>query len=529
MNQTKRITVIEPINTTIYNPEYQAPKKKVAAYARVSTELEEQENSYEAQVEYYTEHIKNNPDWELAGIYADRGISGTSTKRRESFNRMIEDAKAGKIDIILTKSISRFARNTVDALRTVRELRTVGCEVVFEKEGLSSFNPQGDTVMTIMANLAEEESRSISENVKWGQRRSMQAGNVSMTYNRFLGYRKGPDGKPEIDPEEAEIVREIYQMFLDGITINNIAKDLTKRKIPTPAKKEKWAPSTVRSILSNEKYKGDALRQKTYTVDYLTKTVRKNNGELKQYYITNSHPAIIDEDTFELVQMELASRAQDKRCLGNNSPFSAKIICGDCGGFYGHKISHSGKPYQKDIWYCNHRFNGDKKCKTPIIPEKDLINAYLSALGQILAQKEDILADCHARINNAERVTEKRKAREVAEEMLQKQISEIQDLVHENARKTQDQGKYYSKYSKLYKAIENQKALVSNLKSDELKLIAEREILRRFAKAIETYQKTYGFQVHTWKDTIEKAIVNIDNSISFKFKNKTKICIKLQA
>lgn len=526
MSNTKRITVIEPINTVIYNPEYEAPKKKVAAYARVSTELEEQENSYEAQVEYYTSHIQDNPDWEFVGVYADRGISGTSTKRRESFNRMVEDAKAGKIDIILTKSISRFARNTVDALRTVRELRNIGCEVVFEKEGLSSFNPQGDTVMTIMANLAEEESRSISENVKWGQRRSMQAGNVAMAYGRFLGYRKGPDGKPEIIPKEAEIVKEIYQMFLDGMTINNIAKALTVRGIPTPAKKTQWSTSTVRSILSNEKYKGDALRQKTYTVDYLTKTVRKNKGELKQYYIANSHPAIIDEDTFELVQIELANRAANKRSQGNNSPFTTKIICGDCGSFYGHKVSHSGKPCQKDIWYCNHRFDGDKKCTTPIIPEEDLIAAYLKALRQILDQKDEYITCCQTRIENADRVSEVRKNRESAEEMLQEQISKIQELVHENAKKVQDQDRYRQKYDNLYKKIEKRKDIIAKLKSEELELIAEREKLRRFITSIED-SSADKFSPETWINTIERAIISTKNEIAFEFKNGKTVSVEI--
>ena len=527
MSNTKRITVIEPINTVIYNPEYEAPKKKVAAYARVSTELEEQENSYEAQVEYYTNHIKDNPDWEFVGVYADRGISGTSTKRRESFNRMVEDAKAGKIDIILTKSISRFARNTVDALRTVRELRNIGCEVVFEKEGLSSFNPQGDTVMTIMANLAEEESRSISENVKWGQRRSMQAGNVAMAYGRFLGYRKGPDGKPEIIPKEAEIVKEIYQMFLDGMTINNIAKALTARGVPTPAKKTQWSTSTVRSILSNEKYKGDALRQKTYTVDYLTKTVRKNKGELKQYYIANSHPAIIDEDTFELVQIELANRAANKRSLGNNSLFTTKIICGDCGSFYGHKVSHSGKPCQKDIWYCNHRFNGEKKCTTPIIPEEDLIAAYLKALRQILDRKDEYIADCQARIKNAGRVSEIREAREKAEAALQEQINKIQELVHENAKKVQDQDKYRQRYDKLYRGIEKQKGIIASLKTKELNLVAEREKLRRFIEALESCKDATTFQDDIWNNTVGKATILENNTVIFEYKNGAKIVTAL--
>ena len=308
MDETKQVTVIEPIIKNLNNIGQQTAKKRVAAYARVSTLHEEQESSYDAQVEYYTKHIQSNPNWEFVGIYADNGISGTSTKRREGFNRMVEDAKAGKMDMILTKSISRFARNTVDTLKAVRELRILGCEVVFEKENLSSFSPQGDTVLTIMANLAEEESRSLSESVKWGKRRRMQAGKAFIPYQYFLRYRKGEDGKPEIVPEEAEIVREIFQMSLNGASVREIADELTARGIPTAKKCKKWHSSTISKMLRNEKYKGDALCQKGYTVDFLTKKRKKNNGELRQYYIKNSHPAIIDEETFDKVQKGLDER-----------------------------------------------------------------------------------------------------------------------------------------------------------------------------------------------------------------------------
>lgn len=259
--------------------------KRVAAYARVSSDKDAALHSVSAQISYYNELISNHPGWEFAGIYADEGISGTNTKKRDGFKSMIADAKAGKINLILTKSISRFARNTVDTLQTVRDLKAIGVEVVFEKENIRTMDKQCEVLLTIMSSLAQEESRSISENVRWGQQRSMQEGNVAMAYGRFLGYRKGEDGKPEIVPAEAEIIKDIYRLFLDGMAIRNIARHLTDKKIPTPAGKEIWSVSTIKSILKNEKYKGDALRQKTFTVDYLTKTVKRNQGEYKQYYI----------------------------------------------------------------------------------------------------------------------------------------------------------------------------------------------------------------------------------------------------
>src|SRR5574344_1838908 len=270
-------------------PTASVARRKVAGYARVSTDSEEQQTSYEAQVDYYTHYIQSREDWEFVGVYTDEGISATNTKHRDGFKQMVKDALAGKIDLIVTKSVSRFARNTVDSLTTVRKLKEHGTEIYFEKENIYTFDSKGELLITIMSSLAQEESRSISENVTWGQRKRFADGKVSMPYKQFLGYDRGADGLPEIVPEEAEIVRKIYRLFMQGKSTNAIAGRLTAEGIPTPSGKQKWSQTTVDSILSNEKYKGDALLQKKFTTDFLTKKMKVNEGEVPQYYVEKSH------------------------------------------------------------------------------------------------------------------------------------------------------------------------------------------------------------------------------------------------
>ena len=278
---SKQVTIIPAkLNRATFTPLDQPKKRKVAGYARVSTDSEEQQTSYEAQVSYYTEYIQKRDDWEFAGVYTDQGISATNTKHRDGFNRMIADALDGKIDLIVTKSVSRFARNTVDSLTTVRKLKENGVEVYFEKENIYTLDSKGELFITIMSSLAQEESRSISENVTWGQRKRMADGKVTMPYGRFLGYRKGEDGFPEIVPEEAEVVKLIYKSFMEGLSYYKIAQLLMSRNIPAPAGGEKWYTRTVESILTNEKYKGSALLQKKFTVDFLTKKQKVNEGEV---------------------------------------------------------------------------------------------------------------------------------------------------------------------------------------------------------------------------------------------------------
>ena len=324
-NTARNVTTIPAtISRFTSSPINETRKRRTTAYARVSTDSEEQLTSYEAQVDYYTNYIKSRDDWEFIDIYTDEGISATNTKHREGFKRMIADALDGKIDLIITKSVSRFARNTVDSLTTVRQLKEKGIEIYFEKENIWTLDSKGELLITIMSSLAQEESRSISENVTWGQRKRFADGKVTVPFGMFLGYDKGEDGNLVLNEEEAVIIKRIYGMFLQGMTPYGIAKQLTEEGILTPAKKKKWSAGTVKSILSNEKYKGDALLQKSYTVDFLTKKKKENEGEIPQYYVENNHEAIIDSSIFEMVQIEL-----ERRQTGKNRHSLEKLNAGN--------------------------------------------------------------------------------------------------------------------------------------------------------------------------------------------------------
>lgn len=278
------------------------PKLRVAAYCRVSTDSDEQATSYDAQVEHYSNFIQKNAEWEFAGIFADDGISGTNTKKREEFNRMIEECMTGSIDMIITKSISRFARNTLDCLRYIRQLKEKNIPVFFEKENINTMDSKGEVLLTIMASLAQQESESLSKNVKMGMQFRFQKGEVQVNHNRFMGYTKDEDGHLIIEPAEAEIVKRIYREYLQGASLKQIGDGLMADGILTGAGKPKWRPESVKKILKNEKYIGDALLQKTYTVDVLTKKRVKNNGIVPQYYVENSHEAIIPRDLYMQVQ-----------------------------------------------------------------------------------------------------------------------------------------------------------------------------------------------------------------------------------
>ena len=368
-------------------------RRRVAGYARVSTDSDEQFTSYEAQVDYYTQFIKNNPEWEFVKVYTDEGISGTNTKKREGFNQMVTDAVSGKIDLIITKSVSRFARNTVDSLTTIRKLKEKGVEVFFEKENIWTFDSKGELLLTIMSSLAQEESRSISENITWGKRKQFADGKVSLPYKQFLGYRKGANGLPEIVPEEAEIVRLIYRMFMEGKSQSYIARYLMDNNIPSPSGKKTWQVSTVESILTNEKYKGDARLQKTFTTDYLTKKMKVNEGEVPQYYVENSHPAIIDAKAWDMVQGELRRRKESARRTTSQTPFSGRVFCGDCGEQFGPKVWHSNSQYRRVIWQCNHKFKGEVKCTTPHLTEEALKEYTRQALSFLIENRETLIED----------------------------------------------------------------------------------------------------------------------------------------
>lgn len=303
----KKVTVI-PAKEERQEKKKRGVVRKVAAYARVSTCKEDQQTSYEAQIEYYTTYIQQQPDWIFAGIYADEGVTGTSTKKRIEFRQMIEDALAGEIDLILTKSVSRFARNTVDSLTTIRQLKEHGVECYFEKENIWTFDAKGELLITIMSSLAQEESRSISENTRWGMRKAFRDGKVFVPFKHFLGYDRGADGQLKVNKEQAETVRLIYALFLEGCSFYRIAAELTRREILTPYGYRVWNDRTVQNILKNEKYRGDALLQKKYSRDFLDREMRMNKGEVPQYYVAGNHEAIIEPEVFDKVQKELNRR-----------------------------------------------------------------------------------------------------------------------------------------------------------------------------------------------------------------------------
>ena len=365
-------------------------RRRVAAYARVSTDKDEQFTSYEAQIDYYTNYIKGRPDWEFVSVYSDEGKTGCNTSRREGFKRMVDDALDGKIDLIVTKSVSRFARNTVDSLTTIRKLKDKGVEVYFEKENIWTFDGKGELMLTIMSSLAQEESRSISENCAWGQRKRFADGKVTVPFGRFLGYDRGPDGNLVVNEEQAKVVRRIYAEFLRGYTPYAIANHLTADGIPTPGGKTVWGKGVVLSILTNEKYKGDALLQKVFTEDFISKKKVKNTGQVPQYYVEGNHEAIVSAETFDLVQEQIAARKPGANRYSGVHLFSGIVYCGDCGSLYGSKVWHATDKYRKVVWQCNHKYEG-AICRSPHLTEAELEAVVVKAMGRLSDDREEIV------------------------------------------------------------------------------------------------------------------------------------------
>lgn len=517
-----QITVIPAtVNLHTHLPKYENHRRKVAAYARVSTEQDEQTSSYEAQVDYYTKYIKGNSEWEFVSVYTDEGISGTNTKKRKGFNDMITDALDGKIDLILTKSVSRFARNTVDSLVTIRRLKEAGCEVYFEKENIYTFDGKGEVLLTIMASLAQEESRSISENVTWGKRKSAADGKVYVGYSHFLGYEKGDvkGGPMRINPEQAELVKRIYRDFMKGKTPFTIASEFTAENIPTPAGKKKWRTTTVENILTNEKYKGCARLQKTYTVDFLSKTIKINEGEVPQYYVEDSHEAIIPPDEWEAVQIEIARRKTLGRHYSGNSVFASKLICADCGGYYGPKVWNSTSSiYRRTVWQCNSKFKGETKCCTPHITEEAVKEKFVAAFNEVFKIKNELLANLYEIRNRYTNVA-------VIEDEQTAVLGEIEVVaeltrrsIEENARTEQDQQAFSLRYAGFEKRYEELKKKYELLNKKKESLLAKGQIISSYISALKLRNRPLEeFDERLWQLTLETAKVRQDGKVVFTF------------
>lgn len=388
----KTVTVIEPKRSLIVDKE-KYHQQRVAAYCRVSTDSEEQLTSYTTQKKVYSEMIAARKDWEFAGLYADEGISGTRADKRPQFKKMINDCLSGKIDYIITKSVSRFARNTVDCLDHVRILKAKGIGVFFEEQNIDTLKIDSELYLVIYAGFAQSESESMSKNITWTFRKKFEDGNSVFMYKKLLGYKKGEDGMPEIVPEEAALVKRVYNMYLAGETPRRISAAMKAEKIEIPGKSLSFSESMISGILTNEKYCGDSVLQKTVTIDCISKTRRKNTGEAPMYYVQNSHPSIISREVFHKTQEELMRRKtrtpQSSKssitATGKYSRFALTdvLVCAECGSRY-KRVTWTASGQKKIVWRCINRLDyGKKYCKTsPTVDEIKLHSAIMRALNQ---------------------------------------------------------------------------------------------------------------------------------------------------
>lgn len=455
----------------------------MAAYARVSTDSDEQLTSYEAQVDYYTKFIQSREDWEFVTVYTDEGISAVTTKKRDGFNQMVADALEGDIDLIVTKSVSRFARNTVDSLTTVRKLKEKGVEVWFEKENIYTLDS------------------------------------------------KGEDGLPQIVPAEAKIVRLIFRLYMEGKTFSAIAKHLERHNIPSPAGKKTWQTAVVQSILTNEKYKGHALLQKTFCADFLTKKMVKNEGQVQQYYVENSHPAIIEPDEFDAVQLEIERRKNLGRPTSSTSIFASRLICADCGGRFGKKVwgSYKGdKTYRKEVWQCNDKYkrlgNPGKGCQTPHITEEVIKERFLAAFNQLMHNRDELIEDCRL----AQNVLCDTTAIDTELAELFREIEVVTELsrkaIYENARSAVDQKEWTERNNAYLERHHKASKQVDELEAIKRERLGKGKIIEGFIKDIESRPLAIAeFDEKLWLAVIDQVTVNQDGAMTFRFKNGSEV------
>ena len=507
-------------------------KLRVAAYCRVSTELEEQESSYEAQVEYYTRKIQETENWKLAGIYADDGKSATNTKKRDDFKAMIKDAESGKIDMILTKSVSRFARNTVDSLLTIRKLKEKNVAVVFEKEGVNTLDGTGEILITILSSLAQEESRNISENTRWGVVRKFEKGKVIVNHNKFMGYTKNDNGDLVIVPKEAEIVRLVFRLYLEGYSTGKIAKYLEEQKIKTATGLEKWHDTVVLKMLRNEKYMGDALLQKTYTVDFMTKKKVMNKGIVPQYYVEDDHEAIIPKDLFYRVQEELARRASvNKSAVTRKKNMKSKysseyaltgiLLCGECGQEY-RRVTWARNGKKKIVWRCSNRLtNGTKYCKDSVTLEEGILNrTVMEAIHRITCNDGNFASALRQNVIRVIGSYGREQEPDEYDEKIKAKQEEMVSLIAENAAISS----YTDEFDERYRRIAEE---ISTLKEEQLEARRKKKLAESYNRRVQDMdnflkQRTYQMPEFD-NDLVRRLIANI------KVVSEDKLLIQFQS
>ena len=507
-------------------------KLRVAAYCRVSTELEQQESSYEAQVEYYTEKIEENPNWKNAGIYADDGKSATNTKKRDDFNAMIKDALDGKIDMILTKSVSRFARNTVDALMTIRKLKEKNVAVVFEKEGVNTLDGTGEILITILSSLVQEESRNISENTRWGVVRRFEKVKVIVNHNKFMGYTKNENGELVIVPEEAEIVKLVFQLYLEGYSTAKIGSYLEEHQIKIATGQEKWYDSVIMKMLKNEKYMGDALLQKTYTVDFMTKKKVMNNGIVPQYYVENDHEAIIPKELFYRVQEEIMRRSSmckaavtrkknQKGKYSSGYALTVILLCGKCGQEY-RRVTWARNGRKKIVWRCsNWLTNGVKKCGDSETLEEEALNrAVMEAIHRITRNDGDFVGAFRQNVIRVIGNYGKEQESDEYEDKIKEKQQEMVALIAENAKT----GSYTQEFDERYQSIAEE---IETLKKEQKEARKKKRLAENYeqrVKDMDAFIKGSTCQIQEFDNDLVRRLIS-----SIKVVSAEKLIIQFQS
>ena len=508
---------------------------RVAAYCRVSTKEEDQANSYEVQKEYYTDKIMSNPAWTMAGIFADKGITGTSVKKREDFMRMIRHCRQRKIDVVLTKSVSRFARNTVDCLYYTRALKELGIAVIFEKENIHSLEEDSELRITLSGAFAQSESESISANVTWGKRRAMESGKATIQYKYLYGYRRGADDKPEIIPEEAEIVRWIYERYLAGASTRMLRDELHERGVIYTEKSPQWTLPHIKSFLRNEKYCGDVLMQKTFQQDVINRKVIKNTGQLPMYLIENHHEAIIPRERFDAVQIELARRRAQTGGTKKSAPtgmsrysgkyaLSGLLFCGECGTAY-RRVVWTQHGEKRAVWRCSSRLDyGKKYCKeSPTLDEAPLQQAVLAAINASMSGRK-VLADQLVDAMEQELAPVPGESMSLGD--IDRAVTELgkqfDTLLAEAANGDADE------YAERFRAISTTMEELKRRKAAILNIRQEQEQISRRIHAAASAMTAATVGITEWDDGVvyqmlEKVTVLTDNRIKVTFRNGVEV------
>lgn len=508
-------------------------KLRVAAYARVSTDEAEQLNSYNVQCEYYTTYIQGKPEWEFVGLYADEGITGTSAKRRKEFQRLIKDALDDKIDLILVKSVSRFARNTVDSLQTVRSLRDKGVRVFFEKENIDSMDAKCDMILSIYSSLAEEESRSISTNIRWAHQKKVERGEVVFNFKNLYGYTQDEEKNVTIKIQEAEVVREIYHKYLIGYSLGSIIRELKETGIKSPMGGKKWSSSTVKRILENEKYIGDVILQKTYKRDFLTQRRVLNTGQAPQKYVENNHPAIIDKLTWEAVQAEMERRNSLRSAgLGKGRydmryAFSGVIECGECGaGFRRHNYTNDKKV--EPTWVCKQHIKGAQHCSQEVIKEKMLEELFVEMLNQILDNRDSILRKVEKSAKEAmqEVGVDNKLQIETIDLKIEQLQAEMLELNKQRGNGTLDADQYSTEARQVMEQLDElfrQRDELAAEQSEGALFNKQYKMLKDFLK---DEQKQTEFDKDIFMKLVAKVVVKSRDDITFMFSDGTEVNTK---